>query len=181
MDEAWAVERMRQGGLDGLEWLYARHHRAIYLFSGRQLGDWHLAEDAAQDTFLRAFRYSSSFRRGASVRPWLFGIAYRVCRDAYRQRRQAGGPEDLPEPHQEVPRPGELSELERALERALASLPEVQRAAFLLHRVEERSLREVAAILECPVGTVKSRVHHATRRLWTALGDFVEGEAPWQS
>jgi len=69
-----------------------------------------------------------------------------------------------------------LADLQAAVDAALTSLAPEQRATFLLHRVHGRPLREVAAILGCPVGTVKSRIHHAARRMRPLLAAYLEGE-----
>ena len=179
MDDEAAMALLRHGDLAGLEPLYRRHFPSIYRFAARQCRDGHAAEDIAQTTFIRAFRYAASHRTGEPAAPWLFRIAYRLCLDhARRSQREGVGLPTAAEPAAAHEDRVELADLQCAVDAALAMLPPGQRAAFLLHRVHGRPVREVAGILGCPVGTVKSRIHHAARRLRPLLTAYLEGESP---
>jgi len=182
VDDEAAMERMRAGDPAGLEHLYRRYFAAIFRFAGRQCGARPTAEDIAQDTFVRAFRYAPSHQPVAPVAPWLFRIAFRLCLDRGLQAgRCTPGLPPGADRAREDPRTAEAAEFQAAVSTALAALPPAQRAAFLLHRVHGLPIRGVAAILECPAGTVKSRVHHAARRLRPLLQAYLKGEGPCAS
>jgi RNA polymerase sigma-70 factor (ECF subfamily) len=139
------------------------------------------AEDLVQETYLRAFRFAHRFQPGTHLRAWLFQILRNTFLTFYRLReREAplaedGVPDwDAPMFH-EAPEddPGVL-EVHTDLERALLTLPEEFRTVLLLAEVEGLSLDEVAQVMACPVGTVKSRIFRAKERLRGILKDYGE-------
>ncbi len=168
------------------------HLLAYFLHLGAARAE---AEDLVQDTLLKVFQSAAHYRPDGRFR----GFAYRVARNAWfdRVRRQQRAPrtgagwgfdrgadvdqallEELADPAQPAPSSA-LAEREegRRIARALAALPEGQRAAFELGVVRELPYEDVAAALEIPVGTVKSRVFHAVRRLRELLAERPRGTA----
>ena len=144
------------------------HYDAVYRFCARRLGPARAA-DAAQDTFLTAQRAIRRFRGESSLRTWLLGIALNECRRAIRR----GGAEPLPlEVDLVCPSAeGEASVVDRqALAAALARLSEDHRDVVVLHELQGLTYEEVAAVLRVPVGTVKSRLHHAFINLRREMG-----------
>jgi RNA polymerase sigma-70 factor (ECF subfamily) len=119
-------------------------------------------------------RAASRFARGRPFRPWLFQIAVNCCRDWSRRRRvdPLAHVAEAPSP----PASGGTSRIDAALEaeRLLATLPPAQRDVVILRYYHDLPEGEVAEILGCPPGTVKSRLHHAIARLVAR----VRGEAP---
>jgi RNA polymerase sigma-70 factor (ECF subfamily) len=144
------------------------------------------ADDLVQETFLRAYRGWHSFRPGSDPRRWLFTI----CRNAFvrqRVRRRSvvesddGDVDALPavESHARAMREGlgelfELLDVRPAIERAIAGLPEPHHSILVLVDLEDHSYEEAAAILEVPVGTVRSRLFRARRMIQEALIAYAE-------
>jgi RNA polymerase sigma-70 factor (ECF subfamily) len=155
-------ERARQ-----IEVLYRRHGPAIEGYLRRLFGQAEGTEDLLQETFLQAMRSGGgSLARAASPKAWLFGVARNVGMNARRRRRKLA-----PLPH-DVAGPVETAEADPRLDRmrrAIAALPEAQREALGLRLHDEFSYEEIAAVTDVPVGTVRSRLHHAVRRLREAL------------
>jgi RNA polymerase sigma-70 factor, ECF subfamily len=157
-----------------LEHLDALYNFAVYLT--RKPVE---AEDLVQETYLRAFRFSHRFQAGTHLRAWLFQILRNTFLTFYRLReREAplaedGVPDWDPPMFHEAPddNPGVL-ESHTDLERALRKLPEEFRTVLLLAEVEGLPLEEVAQVMACPVGTVKSRIFRAKERLRTLLRDY---------
>jgi RNA polymerase sigma-70 factor, ECF subfamily len=137
------------------------------------------AEDLVQETYLRAFRFSHRFQPGTHLRAWLFQILRNTFLTFYRVReREApiaedGVPEwDAPMFHDAPEDDGVAMEAHTDLERAMRRLPEDFRTVLLLAEVEGLPLEEVARVMACPVGTVKSRIFRAKERLRGLLRDY---------
>ncbi|MCR4425300.1 MAG: sigma-70 family RNA polymerase sigma factor [Firmicutes bacterium] len=151
----------------------------------RMLGSRSEAEDAAQETFIRAFRAYSRFRGESSTYTWLYRIATNLCLDTIRARNRAPQSESLDalgdpargaddsggSPEESLNR----RELARAIRIALGELSPAHRAAVVLHDVEGLRYHEVARVLGCSVGTVKSRLFYGRRRLREILAEFLPG------
>lgn len=171
------IESARRGDLAAFNCLVERHERVIYAVCLRLLRDQQLAEDASQDTFLRAYRSLERFD-GSAFRPWLLRIATNRCYDLlrYRRRRPAESldaqlVEEEPawvssEARADDPERMALNQdLRLQLERALAALPDDQRLVVILHDIEGYRYDEIAAIVGATLGTVKSRLSRARSRL----------------
>jgi RNA polymerase sigma-70 factor, ECF subfamily len=137
------------------------------------------AEDLVQETYLRAFRFSHRFQPGTHLRAWLFQILRNTFLTFYRVReREApvaedGVPEwDAPMFHDAPEDDGSAMDAHTDLERAMRRLPEEFRTVLLLAEVEGLPLEEVARVMACPVGTVKSRIFRAKERLRGLLRDY---------
>ncbi len=186
--DAADLVRFRSGDEQAFEALVMRSENEIYRLARRMLGDAEDAQDAAQETFLRAFRGLKAFRGEASFRSWLTGIAINVCRNKRgsawaRARRQSVtlGDEDPetgdplerevvdPRPDPETTTRG--AELDQALTRALAALAPDQREILLLREMQGLEYEDIAQALGCPVGTVKSRLSRARAALRRRLAD----------
>lgn len=153
-------KRVANGEREALSAVVHQYYPDVLRLCGRLVGG--AAEDAAQDTFLQAARRMRSFRGDSSIRTWLFGIAINVCRN--RRRKKVPLPlADWKERELQAPR-RQLIEAQ-ALRDALARLGKNHREVLILHDVEGMTYAECAEVLRVPVGTVKSRLHHATRKL----------------
>lgn len=147
----------------------------VFGFVLRRVGDRALAEDLAQETFLRAWRGYAAFRGEASVRGWLLAIAANVVRDDARRarRRPVEAPDvDLPDVPSTSGDPAarlEGSEAVARLGAALAALPAAHREMFLLRERDGLSYKEIAGVLACPIGTVMSGLARARERLLEAV------------
>lgn len=152
------------GAAERTELLYREHGPAICAYLRRWLGDRDTALDLLQETFLQAMRHPERLEEAASPRAWLFGIARNLCRNDIRRRRPTA---DLPDQlaEQSAPADPRLQQMRGAI----AALPARQREALQLRLREELSYEEIASVLQIPVGTVRSRLHNAVRRLREAL------------
>lgn len=156
-----------------------RHLDALYNFAVYLTRNPPEADDLVQETYLRAFRFAHRFQPGTNLRAWLFQILRNSFLTFYRLREREpalaedGVPDwDAPAFH-DAPEPsGTTLEAHTDLERAMLRLPEEFRTVLLLAEVEGLALEDVARIMACPVGTVKSRIFRAKERLRALLQDY---------
>ncbi|HLK63099.1 MAG TPA: RNA polymerase sigma factor [Bryobacteraceae bacterium] len=168
--ETRLLRRAAEGETEAFRVLFEAHRDAIFRLAYRLTGALDVAEDLAQECFLGAVRHPGrfDFRRG-TLRQYLCG----TVRNLVRQRWQASGREvpldDDPEADPEqlsIVLPGsEGGTVAKAVQDAIAGLPELQREAVVLFEFEEMSLETIAAMSGCDTGTVKSRLHRARARL----------------
>jgi RNA polymerase sigma-70 factor (ECF subfamily) len=157
------LRRARDGDLDAFEELVRAYQVDVWRFAFRFTGDRALAEDVAQETFLRAFRFLRNYRGESRFTSWLFRIARNCSVDLLRRR---GGladrdPSDVPVPA--------AAESRVELDAALATLGERHREPFLLIEVFGLSYEEASDVLGVRVGTLKSRMHRARQAMIRAL------------
>jgi RNA polymerase sigma-70 factor (ECF subfamily) len=181
-DEAALIQRCRAGDLAAFEPLVERYRQRVYRLAYNVLRDQEEAWDVAQDAFIRAFQALPSFRGDSAFYTWLFRIVMNVARDRARQhaaRGRAFGTERVDEADwdralvdQGTPPDAHATQIEERerIDRALATLSEPHRAIIMLSDLEGLSYREIAEVLDIPMGTVMSRLHNARRRLRDALG-----------
>lgn len=165
----------RAGEPDAFGELARRYRRELWAIALRTLGNPHDAADAVQEALVAAYRRASSYRGDASVRTWLRRIVVNACIDRIRHervRRTVPWPErDLPSRRDD---PGAEVATRMAVGEALALVPVEQRIAVVLVDVQGYPVAEAAAILEVPVGTVKSRCARGRARLAVLLGHLRE-------
>ncbi len=147
-----------------LEQFYRETAPALLAFFRHQPALAGAAEDLLQDTFVRALKHRERLDAAVSRRAYLFGIARHVGLDALRRAEPGGVPAD----QQIAPVAGDDARLE-SMRAAIAELPAPQREALLLKLQQDLSYEEIAAVLEVPVGTVRSRLHYAVLRLRQVL------------
>jgi RNA polymerase sigma-70 factor (ECF subfamily) len=145
------------------------HLRSLYGTAYRMTRSHADAEDLVQETCLRALRSFDRFAQGTNVRAWLFTILHRARVDGLRQKGRSIPTVELEDDGPATP-PAQESFVLGGLERALQALPEALRSALTLRDVEGFSYKEIAEILEVPLGTVMSRLHRARAALRLALG-----------
>ena len=166
-----ADDEFRQQALQHLDALY---NLAVYLTrNGSE------AEDLVQETYVRAMRFSHRFQPGTHLRAWLFQILRNTFLTFYRLREREAALAEDGVPDWDVPMFHDAPEDDRGavdahtdLERAMRRLPEEFRTVLLLAEVEGMPLEEVARVMGCPVGTVKSRIFRAKERLRVLLRDY---------
>ena len=171
------------GSQSAFEQIVRRYQRPIVSLITRMTGDRALAEDLAQETFVKAFRSLAAFDTTRRLSSWLFRIAHNTTVDAIRRSRpppasidsthsaSAAGLDEPATPPE--PDPVERQELGRALEAALAQLRPDQRAAIVLRYENGLSFVEIGTVLGVPEVTARSHVHRARKelaRLLTASG-----------
>jgi RNA polymerase sigma-70 factor (ECF subfamily) len=176
-------ERSREQALeDLLESLVRQHTRLVYRIAYAVLRQHHDAEDATQETFVRVLRYGHKLAGVDDHKTWLARIAWRVAVDRSRQRgRKQEIPLDDPEkPLPDVPSSDAAADdalhgaqVDAALERLIAALPEKLRQPLILSTIEEMSPREVAATLGINEAAVRSRVFRARQILREKLAGRV--------
>ena len=156
--------------------LAQEHYERVFRFCARRIGCQHAAA-AAQDTFLTAQKALPRFKGRSDVSTWLLGIAHNTCRRIARERRVDPVPLDFIDPPSELPQEARLIDRE-ILRVAFAKLSPEHRHVVILKEIEGMSYEECALVLGIPVGTVKSRLHHAFMLMRKTLGDNLHGETP---
>ncbi len=174
------------GDTDAFGRLFARHRDRLWAVALRTMGNPHDAADGLQDGLVAAYRRAGTFRGDAAVTTWLHRVVVNACLDRLRAakvRRAETLPDDLEEQRDRgstLTATGEADDPEqaairddrrRALLAALATLPAEQRAALVLVDMEGHPVAEVAAMLDCAEGTVKSRCSRGRERLAALLRD----------
>src|SRR3981081_2095976 len=158
------------GDSDSFNEVVLRWERPIYALAYRTIGREEDARDVCQETFLRAFRALPGFRGQAKFSSWLYRIALKLCPDWIRRARGAGcvqPPEDVDlidfiaaaEPSESIEDLVARKDQMRAVERAMALLPEEQRTAIVLKEYHGLTFQEIADLVGCPLSTVKTRLY----------------------
>jgi len=174
------LAQVAAGDIDAYGKIVGRYRGRLYNFVFRFVSDRETAEDIVQETFLRAFRKRKEYRAIANFSTWLFTIAGNLAKSELRRRKRwrlfSLHRDDDSETGIELPdetyRPDKVAESSLAddqIHNAIASLPENYRQVILLRDVEGMAYQEIAEILDCPVGTVKSRVNRARLKLQQKL------------
>lgn len=177
------VEKAQQGDHGAFEMLVEQYTPVVYRTTMRMNGARH-AEDVTQEVFLQLYRSIPSFRRQSLFSTWLYRLVFNVCSNYRRrtireeQKTQAFSEQDgLSAPTQNNPEKSVLDEsLKQELMKAIESLPDKLKTVIILRDFEELSYDDMARVLGCPVGTVRSRLHNATSELAQKLEAFVKGE-----
>jgi RNA polymerase sigma-70 factor (ECF subfamily) len=155
----------------GMRQAYAAHADELYGFALRSLGDRGLAEEAVQETFIRAWRAAARFDPDlGSLRTWLFAIMRNIVIDLSRARATRPRPSETIEEATEEP--FEQALLAWQVEEALRRIGDVHRQVLVETYYRGRPYAEVAAELGVPEGTVKSRVYYGLRALRNALEEM---------
>ncbi|MGO1069866.1 RNA polymerase sigma factor [Lysobacter sp. CA199] len=163
--DEWLAVRCQLGEREAFDALVRRWHGPIRGYARRLCGEDELADEIAQDTWLRVLRGMPGLRDAARLRAWLFGIARRAAMDRLRGRYAEPAHEhELDSISGEDPAPEQTMDLE-LLQRGLHRLPAMEREVLSLHYLQGLALDEIAQVLERPLGTVKSRLHRARGRL----------------
>jgi RNA polymerase sigma-70 factor (ECF subfamily) len=167
-------ERVRRGEPAAIGQIYDQHHQAVWAFARRLVGEAAAAEDLVHEVFVSLPRVFARYRGESSARTFLFSVVVNHARHHVRaaSRRRAAMnrlAHEMPYSPRDPEQIHEGAELAEIMSRALDTLPIEQRVAFVLCEVEERSSREVAEIAGVPEATVRTRLHHAKRKLRDAL------------
>jgi RNA polymerase sigma-70 factor (ECF subfamily) len=178
-DESALVAELQSGSDAAFDWLVTHYHGPVFSLLYGMLGDSADAADCTQEVFLKAFRGIRAFRRGSSLKTWLYRIGVRealnhkrwrwrhsrqqISLDAERESEQG-----FAEPEAQTESPFDsmaAKELRDTVQRALLMVPEVYRAAVILRDLEGFSYEEISEVLDVSVGTVKSRMLRGRRWL----------------
>ena len=174
--ETSLINQAQQGDRSAYGELVRRHYAEVVRVVYGMCGDTTLAEDAAQEAFLRAWMNLPSFQVASSLRNWLLRIAVNVALDVLRKK-----PEEQLEKMQSLlvsdPSPDpELALIEKeqagSVQQAIQSLPEAARSVLVLREYGELSYQEISSVLDIPIGTVMSRLNYARTCLREKLEQY---------
>ncbi len=189
MNESELVRRLKAGDAAAFAELLDRYGAKIFNLVYRFVNPREEAEDVAQEVFVEVWRSIGGFRGDARLSTWLYRVATNVCLEHNRRNHpETVSLEDADESATEVgaeplcqppaPTPDEWlekAELKDRVDAALDALPPAQRQVVVLHELQGLTYPEVAQVLNVPVGTVKSRLHHAFNKLRELLEPYVNG------
>jgi len=184
MDENTIIEGMARGDQRAFRELVERYKKKVYYLALDMAGNAVDAEDISQEVFLKVYRSFSTFRRGAKLGSWLYRVTYNAAIDHLRSKgavpepvddqvlesRSAGGAGlaqgRMPDPAAAA----EASDLQRRIARALEKVSPQEKAVFLLRHNEDLMLKDIAETLGLSIGSVKSYLFRAVRKLQKELG-----------
>jgi RNA polymerase sigma-70 factor (ECF subfamily) len=182
------VERVQRGEARAFDYLVLRYRHKVLKLIMRYVRDPVEAEDVAQEAFIKAYRALPSFRGDSAFYTWLYRIAINTAKNALvsSRRRPVDYDLDLQDPEQydmqarlkdsETPEGLLLTdEIRDTVNAAIADLPEDLRTAIMLRELEGMSYEEIAAAMECPVGTVRSRIFRAREAIDKRLRPIFDG------
>jgi len=182
---AGLLTRAASGDAAAFEQIVVRHERRVLTLSWRLLGAMEDAQDAAQEVFLRTFKYLHRFDVRKPFEPWLVRMTVNVCRDLGRKRTQRGivfvaegdgyeqaeQPDSAGNPHDEL----QSEQQRQMLYRALNDLPEKERTAFVLRDIEGMTTAEVAGALGSSEATVRSQISSARLKIRKSIQRIAGG------
>ena len=182
------VKQAGQGNARAFEFLVRKYQHRVLSLIGRYVRDSSEAQDVAQDTFIRAYKALPKFRGDAQFYTWLYRIAVNTAKNhlVSRGRRLPQIDVDISEAEQfdggdwlrthDTPEANTgRDRLEQAVRQAIAELPEDLRVALTLRELESKSYEEIAAIMNCPVGTVRSRIFRARDTVSQKIEPHMDG------
>lgn len=185
------VARALEGDLPSFERLVARYQNKIMGYAARMLSDREEAEDVTQEVFIKAYRSLDSFRGESSFSTWIYRIATNLCIDRLRKKKRSPqqaysldepmdkdeekGSREIPDVSTEPTRSIEKEELRARVREMVAEMPEKLRAVLIMCDMQGMAYEDIAKVLNCPVGTVKSRLFHARADLGRRLRPYVHG------
>ena len=177
------VKRVQKGDKGAFDLLVLKYQHKIVNLVMRYVRDPELALDITQEAFIKAYRALPRFRGDSAFYTWMYRIAVNTAKNhlAAQRRRPMDVELDLQDPEQydlhaklketDTPEGVTLSnELKETVERAIAALPEDLRTAIILRELEGMSYEEIAQTMECPVGTVRSRIFRARDAIAKKIG-----------
>jgi len=179
--DAQLMLRVREGDAESFALLLERHRTPVIHFLYRMIQNQAVAEELAQETFLRVYRSRESYEPTAKFTTWLFRIATHLALNWLRDHKNSRGEVALDEPsdgfptlqvaHREASVEQRLVKESKAAEvrRAIGSLPQKQRGAVLMHKYQEMEYRQIATALKCSESAVKSLLFRAYETLRTRL------------
>lgn len=182
-NEQLLLEKAKAGDIAAFEELIEGYQKRIYNLAYRILGNYEDAGDMAQEALIRIFRSIANFKEQSSFSTWVYRITTNVCLDEIRKRKNKkviSLDEEIRMEDGEMKRQimsddlqpdaaAELEELRTFVSDAINSLPEDQRLVITLRDIQGLSYEEISSVLDCPSGTVKSRINRARQALKKVL------------
>ena len=187
-EESVLVSRAQRGDLAAYDDLVRRYQERIYATIYHMTSNHEDANDLAQDTFIKAFQALKSFKGGSSFYTWVYRIAVNKTINFLKQRKNRThmslndldfnaehDPDLLALVSDKTPRrEAQLAELQQKLNEALQKLSEPHRLVVTLHDVQGLAHEEIAQIMDCNVGTVRSRLFYARQQLQATMSDYLK-------
>lgn len=180
--DARLIEDCREGDVSAFDEIVRRHKDRLYNVIYRFVGNHEDALDVAQEAFVRAYQGLRDFRGGSQVYTWLYSIAANLARNRLRDRGRKGRNQGVSLDGMDCPLPArgdaspraeaESHEMDEALQQCLNELPDHYRLAFVLRVFDDLSYDEIARVMDCPTGTVKSRINQARTLLRERLTEL---------
>lgn len=180
------VKRVQKGDKGAFDLLVLKYQHKIVNLVMRYVRDPEMALDITQDAFIKAYRALPRFRGDSAFYTWLYRIAVNTAKNylAAQRRRPMDIELDLQDPEQydlhaklketDTPEAVTISnEVQKTLERAIAALPEDLRTAIILRELDGMSYEEIAQTMDCPVGTVRSRIFRARDAIGKKIGAVI--------
>jgi len=175
-EDAELVARAKTGDSDAFELLVKRYRNEVFALSYHFVRNREQAWDVSQEVFIKVHNALARFRGDASFKTWLMRITANQCKDYLKKRRletvsfdDSRYAEDAPSHVLPPDRSLEAQEIGEAVEKALSKLSHKHRTAFILREFEGLSYEEMAQVMDCSIGTVMSRLHHARKKLQKGL------------
>jgi len=183
LSDAEIIQRFKDGDAAVFEVLARRYSSRAYQIAYGVLGNRQDAEEVAQDVFVRIYRALPKFRGDAEFSTWMYRIAMNLARNKYRWNKSRGAKQNISiqatEENDDMPGPGiqveateltpdaevDLEEFRRNVMAEIEGLPPLYREALVLRNVEEMSYERIAEVLDCKLGTIKSRIARAREEL----------------
>ncbi len=167
-DDLDLIHRVKAGDDDAMRDLYARYGQRLYTYALRLTNDPATAEDVTQSTLIAVWRSAGSFREEGRLIAWLLGIVHHTAMKAIRGASTYSdqtAEESIPDHQPSLEEQSESREMKGQVRESLASLSLEHRTVLELVFYQGLSLNEVAEVLDCPLGTVKSRLSYARQHL----------------
>ncbi len=188
LDQA-LVKRVQRGDRAAFDLLVRKYQTRIAALIGRYIHDWSECQDVAQDTFIRAYKALANFRGDAQFYTWLYRIAVNTAKNHLVASNRRPPAEDIDAedavhfgsadrlrnfdtPEHELLR----DEIERTVSDTVAALPEELRVAVTLREMDGLSYEEIAERMQCPIGTVRSRIFRAREAIDVKLRPLMDSE-----
>ncbi|MFL7792288.1 MAG: RNA polymerase sigma factor [Anaerolineae bacterium] len=174
--ELQVIVQAQQGDRRAFGELVRCHREGVINVVYRMCGDVNLAEDAAQEAFIRAWKHLPNYRPQSPFRNWVYRIATNAALDVLRRERETVDVDALPIPSSGAGPEAAVQEAERSsrVKQAVLELPEASRTVLVLREYEGLSYKEIADTLGIPIGTVMSRLNYARNRLRESLAPCLE-------
>jgi len=187
-NEKYLLELAKKGDIDAFEKLIEKYEKKVFNIALKLLGDYDDASETAQEVFLKIFRSLAGFKEQSSFSTWIYRITTNVCFDVLRKRKNnnvvyideiienedEGMKRQIPQKGDSVEDIVEKKEIKEILNEAIQNLSEEHRTVLVLRDIQGFSYEDISEILNCPEGTVKSRLNRARKALKEILKDKKE-------
>jgi RNA polymerase sigma-70 factor (ECF subfamily) len=176
LDECDLIAKAKSGDRWAFSELVRKHRQGVINIIYRMCGNADIAEDAAQETFVKAWQHLGKYKPKSAFKNWLYKIGLNTARNALRRERDTVDVEDIIVIDKNLNPEQSIASMERTVtvQNAIRALPEASRSVLILREYEDLSYRDIAETLDIPVGTVMSRLNYARQLLRKSLSHLLE-------